>query len=105
MRIALLAHLRHPIDPPFAGGLEAYTWHLAEGLTARGHAVTLFAAGDSDRRFTLDPVIPVQYGQASAEMLERVGFEVHWHRYPMAHQVCAQEIADLGDWLERRLAG
>ncbi|MEZ0253085.1 MAG: glycosyltransferase [Methylobacteriaceae bacterium] len=61
MRIALLAHLRHPIAPPFAGGLEAYTWHLAEGLTARGHEVVLFAAGDSDPRFSIDPVIPVHH--------------------------------------------
>jgi len=59
MRIALLAHLRHPIAPPFAGGLEAYTWGLADGLTARGHDLVLFAAGDSDRRFVLDPVIPL----------------------------------------------
>ncbi len=61
MKIALLAHLRHPIAPPFAGGLEAYTWHLAQGLTARGHTVVLFAAGDSDPRFTIDPVIPVHH--------------------------------------------
>ncbi|KTS19619.1 glycosyl transferase family 1 [Methylobacterium indicum] len=61
MRIALLAHLRHPIAPPFAGGLEAYCWHLAEGLTARGHDVVLFASGDSDPRFSLDPVSPVHH--------------------------------------------
>ncbi|AMB43346.1 glycosyltransferase family 4 protein [Methylobacterium sp. AMS5] len=61
MRIALLAHLRHPIAPPFAGGLEAYTWHLADGLTARGHEVALFAAGDSDPRFSIDPVVPVHH--------------------------------------------
>lgn len=59
MRIALLAHCRHPIAPPFAGGLEAYTWHLAEGLTARGHDVVLFASGDSDGRYALDPVVPL----------------------------------------------
>lgn len=61
MRIALFAHLRHPIAPPFAGGLEAYTWHLTEGLTGRGHEVVLFAAGDSDPRFSIDPVIPVHH--------------------------------------------
>ncbi|MCJ2133026.1 glycosyltransferase [Methylobacterium sp. J-026] len=61
MRIALLAHLRHPIAPPFAGGLEAQTWSLADGLTARGHRVVLFASGDSDPRFTLNPVIPVHH--------------------------------------------
>ncbi len=59
MRIALLAHCRHPIAPPFAGGLEAYTWSLADGLTRRGHEIVLFASGDSDPRFALDPVIPV----------------------------------------------
>ncbi|WP_264046143.1 glycosyltransferase [Methylobacterium flocculans] len=58
MRIALLAHLRHPVAPPFAGGMEAHCWSLAEGLTARGHDVVLFAAGDSDPRFRIDPVIP-----------------------------------------------
>lgn len=72
MRIALLAHLRHPIAPPFAGGLEAYTWHLAEGLSARGHDVTLFAAGDSDRRFVIDPVIPVHH-EASFPGMEHRG--------------------------------
>ncbi len=79
MRIALLAHLRHPIAPPFAGGLEAYTWHLAEGLTARGHAIALFASGDSDRRFTLDPVIPVHHEAAFPGMEHRgdAGLKAH----------------------------
>ncbi len=71
MRIALLAHLRHPIAPPFAGGLEAYTWHLAEGLTARGHDVVLFASGDSDGRFAIDPVIPVHHEQSFAGLEHR----------------------------------
>ncbi|MCJ2043082.1 glycosyltransferase [Methylobacterium sp. J-078] len=61
MRIALLAHLRHPVAPPFAGGMEAHAWALAEGLMARGHEVVLFAAGDSDPRFVIDPVIPVHH--------------------------------------------
>ena len=61
MRIALLAHLRHPVARPFAGGMEAHSWALAEGLMARGHDVVLFAAGDSDPRFPLDAVIPVHH--------------------------------------------
>ncbi|GJD35396.1 glycosyltransferase [Methylobacterium aerolatum] len=72
MRIALLAHCRHPIAPPFAGGLEALSWHLAEGLTARGHEVVLFASGDSDRRLSLDPVIPV-HQEAVFPGLEHTG--------------------------------
>ena len=61
MRIALLAHPRHPIRPPFMGGMEAHAWHLAHGLRARGHDVVLFASGDSDPGLPLHIVRPVHY--------------------------------------------
>lgn len=61
MRIALIAHVRQPIAEPFMGGMEAHSWHLAAGLVNRGHDVVLFAAGDSDSRFTIDPVLPEHY--------------------------------------------
>lgn len=61
MRIALLAHVRQPIAEPFMGGMEAHSWHLAEGLRSRGYEVVLFASGDSDSRFTLDPVLAEHY--------------------------------------------
>ncbi len=61
MRIALLAHVRQRIAQPFMGGMESHSWYLAEGLAARGHDVVLFAAGDSDPRFVIDPVIAEHY--------------------------------------------
>lgn len=61
LRIALVAHPRHPIAEPFKGGMEAHSFHLAQGLMARGHEVTLFASGDSDPRFTVDPIMAVHY--------------------------------------------
>ena len=61
MRIALLAHPRHPIRPPFMGGMEAHAWHLAHGLARRGHEVTLFAAGDSDPALNVHPVRATHY--------------------------------------------
>ncbi len=51
-----------------------------------------------------DPVIPVAESERSLQALQSLGFDVEWHRYPMAHQVCAEEIADLGQWMERRFA-
>ena len=47
VKIALMTHIRHPLRPPFMGGMEAHGWHLARELAARGHEVTLFASGDS----------------------------------------------------------
>ncbi len=48
MRIAIIAHLKHAIGEPFAGGLETHTHILAKALQRRGHAVTLFASTRSD---------------------------------------------------------
>ena len=43
LRIAVLAHLHHPIASPYAGGLEAHTAQVVAALTDRGHDVVLFA--------------------------------------------------------------
>jgi len=51
-----------------------------------------------------DPVIPVQVAEHSLQVLRQLGFGVEWHRYAMAHQVCAEEIQALGDWLQARFA-
>jgi glycosyltransferase involved in cell wall biosynthesis len=59
MRIAVVAHVRHPVSRPFMGGMEAHSWHLVRALRARGHDVTLFASGDSDHDPV--PILPVHY--------------------------------------------
>jgi len=50
-----------------------------------------------------DMVIPLSVGRNSARSLKQLGFEPQWHYYPMAHQVCNQEIRDLSDWMQVRL--
>ena len=37
-----------------------------------------------------------------AEAAQSLGLVVEWHSYPMAHQVCAEELEALGDWLDAR---
>lgn len=51
-----------------------------------------------------DPVIPYDFGRASAEELLRQGYVLEWHRYDMPHSVCPEEIRDIELWLTRRLA-
>ena len=48
---------------------------------------------------SFDPVLPMQWAAASAELLKEHGFTVEWHEYPMAHQVCMEEIVDIRNWL------
>ena len=52
----------------------------------------------------MDPVVPFVAGERSAQALRALGFAPDWHAYPMGHAVCAEEIRDLGDWLDQRFA-
>lgn len=47
LRVAVIAHVRHPIAAPFMGGMEVHCDTLVRTLIAEGHDVTLFASGDS----------------------------------------------------------
>ncbi len=44
MKIAVVAHIRHPIAEPFMGGMESHCHQLVTALDRRGHDVTLFCA-------------------------------------------------------------
>ena len=50
---------------------------------------------------SFDPMLPMQWGQMSAEKLTDSGFTIEWHDYPMAHAVCPEEIRDIREWLIR----
>ena len=99
--IALHAALRYPQR---LAGLMALSTYLplqsafeaevAGSATAANQDIPLFMAHGS-----FDPVLPMQLGTASAELLRRSGFDVEWHEYPMAHAVCAEEIVHIHDWL------
>ena len=57
MRIAEIAPVWVPVPPPSYGGIELVVSLLADGLTERGHDVTLFAApGSKSRARIVSPV-------------------------------------------------
>lgn len=99
--IALYAGLRAP--RALAGILALSTYlPLADALAAERSAanagVPIFMGHGA-----ADPVVPLALGEASRRRLESMGYGVEWHAYPMAHAVCAREIADIGAWLGARL--
>ena len=100
--IALSAALRRSV--PLAGVIALSTY-LPGAEGAQRH---LDAAATRQPVFMAhgigDPVIPLVHAERSAQALQAMGFTVEWHRYPMAHQVCAEEIRDLGDWMSRVFA-
>ena len=53
---------------------------------------------------THDPVVPMQLGERAYQLLEQKQYPVAYQTYPMAHQVCMEQIEDIGQWLNRVLA-
>jgi len=83
-------------------GLIALSTYLPEAESARradnAVQVPVFMAHG-----TQDPVIPLQIAEHSAAAVRAMGLELQWQSYAMAHQVCAEELTALGDWLQERL--
>ena len=99
--IVLAGGVRYPRR---LGGIIALSTYLpmAEKTDAEANPVNretpLFMAHGM-----LDPTIPHALGEMSRDYLAQRGYAVDWHAYRMAHQVCAEEIADLRTWLGARL--
>ena len=53
----------------------------------------------------LDPVVPMAMGLEARDALNSSGYRVEWHAYPMQHEVCAAEIAEIARWLRQVLPG
>jgi phospholipase/carboxylesterase len=100
--ITLHAGLRYA--RPLAGLLALSTYvplperFAAEARRERADTPILMCHGRDD------PMLPLSLGAWSRDLLRQRGYDVDWREYPMAHQVCAQEIADIGAWLRGRLA-
>ena len=100
--MALMTGLRHEERLGGIVGLSGYLPLAAATEAERAHAnaptPVFLAHGQHDN------VVPLARGKASCELLTRLGYDVTWREYPMAHSVCMEEIADLNAWLRKALA-
>jgi phospholipase/carboxylesterase len=69
----------------------------AERVPANGTTPIFMAHGQDDT------VLPMSLGTMSRDFLKAQSYAVEWHDYPMAHAVCAAEIADIRAFLFRVL--
>ena len=51
----------------------------------------------------MDPVVNFAMGTEARDALKAQGYSIEWHEYPMQHEVCAEELAEVGRWLRERL--
>lgn len=101
--IALAGGLRHADTLAGIIALSTYLPMQAsfadERHAANAHTPIFWGHG------TADPIVPLTRGVTSRDLLQSLGHPVDWHTYPMPHSVCAEEVADLRQWMTARLAG
>ena len=99
--IVLLTGLRYP--ERLAGVMALSTYLPLAGTLAAERAAPTCETPIFMAHGRYDDLIPMQRAQASREHLQKLGYAVEWHDYPMPHSVCAPEIADLSSFLARVL--
>ena len=99
--IALAAGLKHAEK---LAGIIALSTYLPAYVAQSGErsaanaAIPIFWGHGS-----VDPVVILQRGIDSRDLLKSLGYAVEWHTYLMAHAVCPEEISDLRYWLGQHL--
>lgn len=99
--ISLQTGLRHPKTLAGVMSLSAYLPLAStvekERIAANQDTPIFIGHGMADN------VVPLKAGTAARDQLIKLGYDVDWHQYPMAHSVCPQELDDIGAWLTRVL--
>jgi len=88
-------------DKPL-GGLLALSTYLQFDLTTDIHAANKQLPVNI-LHGSLDTVVLEMMGQRAFSVLQMLGLSPAYKNYPMGHEVCDAEIADISVWLQQRL--
>lgn len=100
--MALLTGVRYPEK---LAGIIALSGYLPlsdltqKEASAANKQTPIFMAHGS-----FDPVVPLSLGEFSRNHLSELAYPIEWRTYPMAHQVCLEEIHDISAFLQAHLA-
>jgi phospholipase/carboxylesterase len=50
-----------------------------------------------------DPVVAFSVAEYSRDLIEKQGYNVEFHRYPMQHSLCVPQMESLRNWIVQRL--
>lgn len=101
--IALHVALRH--GEPLAGAMALSCYLVLEEELEQERSDASRGLNVFQAHGTLDPMVPFERGESARDRLLALGCDVAWSSYEMGHEVCPEEIAEIGAWLAGRLGG
>jgi phospholipase/carboxylesterase len=72
---------------------------ITGNLSAANSQLPIFVAHGLE-----DNVVSPALGAQAVKLIESYGYSPQCHTYPMAHEVCIEEIEDIAHWLRTRIA-
>lgn len=99
--VAYSTALTHP--EPLAGIIALSTYIpspslITQNLSAANRHLPVFVAHGTE-----DGVVSPVLGERAVKLIEQYGNTPQCHTYPMAHEVCIEEIEDIAHWLRSRI--
>ena len=100
---AVAAYTALRYEKPLAGAIALSTYlvlgeTLEAEISSANRGLAVFQAHGA-----MDPMVLFKRGEELKKKLVDVGCDVTWRTYPMQHEVCMEEIGDVGEWLRGRL--
>ena len=77
--------------------MPSVDWLAAQRTVANQQTPIFVAHG------TQDPVVSLAMGQHAVDWLQHHAYSVEWYPHRMQHQVCFEEIQQIGQWLQQVL--
>ncbi len=89
---------------PLAGILALSTYlstvdRLDKQAARANFNLPIFMAHGTD-----DRSVAIENAQAAFHALQKRGYPIQWHEYPMGHQVCGKEMVDIASFINRVFA-
>jgi phospholipase/carboxylesterase len=101
--LALYQGARHPeslLGIMVLSGYEVLSeTREAEAHPANAQTPMLFCHG------TFDPLVPIAGGRAACQSYRKGERQVEWREFPMAHEVCPEEIVVIREWMRGLFLG
>ncbi len=96
-------HIATRLDYEIAGVMALSTYlcapeKLADEVTNANKNTPIFSAHGLQ-----DDVVPYVAGKMAADKLTSLGYKVEWKEYAMQHNVCPEQVQDIGNWLNKVL--
>ena len=90
-------------QPHIVRGIIAHSGYIPESVSLQFAWTQLASLSVFVAHGLHDPVIPIQKARRAQELLSKTGADLTYKEYPIPHTISEESLADLSQWLQKKL--